>query len=764
MLKLELRRGLLALGCACMMFLPGLPARSMGAVGAGRDSPPPIRLADSVWTAARTAGKDEASFLAPLHNADVEKSGAMLALLKGAISDLEANFAKREAARTEQMTKVEKELAETLAAEQTPSTLSKALRQAVEIHELCADKPAFVQQERIQALIKRADSAARTAESTGDWLIANELYVRLNLLLEEEATYKPDARRQADRLGMIQLYVPRRLWEMRNTRRLAEGLKELPPFNALGEDFNAKVSGISQGVVMAAMLRATESHIERRPLRELLVSGFDSVKTMVTTKDLAAAFPGIDDLAARDRLIAWIDSANAQLRLKAQDIDQLDLNNRVSALLDQSRLTVKIPVGAILHELGNGAFDRLDEFSQIIWPDELPRFRRIVDGDFIGVGVQIQLDEESQFIRIVSPLEGTPAFRAGVRSGDLIKKIDDQSALGMTLNQAVELITGRAGTNVKLTMERQGQDVDFDLTRARIPIRTVKGWRREGLKEDQWDWYIDPAARIGYIRLTGFQESTTRELHAAINEMKSNGLRGIILDLRFNPGGLLTQAVSVANTFIDNGLLVYTETPEGRRGEEHRARPKDQLIGKNTPLVVLINEGSASASEIVSGAIRYYADKGVVNALVVGKRSYGKGSVQNVLQLSSAAMLKITTQYYFLPDGRLIHRRDHAKQWGVDPHLIVDMLPKQISDALTIRQDADTPNQFLPPLPPIPATNSKPLPHTVEGQGGGGLTAGAAKPTPDPNKLLEDGVDLQLQAALLLLQTQAAARQQAKAG
>lgn len=736
MSKLTLRRLMLTAASAWVLSVVTLAAP---APAAGPNDPASVQLAESVWSAARKSGSNETSFLAPLRDG-ADQPGTLGAALKASIGELEANFAKREAARAEQMAKVEKELAETLAGELTPSTLSKALRQAVEIHELCADKAAFVQQDRIQQLIQKADSAARTAESTGDWLMANELFFRLNLLKEEDATYKPDARRLADRLGMIQLYVPKRLWEMRNARRLAEGLKELPPFNALGEDFTEKLRGVNQGIVMAAMMRATDNHIERRPLRELLVGGLESVKTMATTKDLAAAFPGLDKVELRDRFSAWLDGQIAELRAQPRDIDQLELNSRISAVLTQADRAVKLPPEAVLHELGNGAFDRLDEFSQIIWPDELPRFRRIVDGDFIGVGIQIQMDEESQFIKVVTPLEGTPAFRAGVRTGDLIKKIDGQSALGMTLNQAVELITGRAGTPVKLTMERDGQDVEFDLTRARIPIRTVKGWKREGLREDQWDWFVDPAAKIGYVRLTGFQDSTTRELHAALDDMKSQGLRGLILDLRFNPGGLLTQAVSVANTFVDAGLLVYTETPDGRRGEEHRASPRGRVVGKDIPLIVLINEGSASASEIVSGALRYYADQGLVNAVVVGRRTFGKGSVQNVLQLSSASMLKLTTQYYFLPDGKLIHRRDHAKQWGVDPHLVVEMLPKQISDALTIRQDADTPTQFLPP-----AKDGKPV------------------TPPDPAKLLDEGVDLQLQTGLLLLRTQAEAQSLANA-
>src|SRR5262249_11719489 len=156
-------------------------------------------------------------------------------------------------------------------------------------------------------------------------------------------------------------------------------------------------------------------------------------------------------------------------------------------------------------------------------------------------------DEESQLIKVVTPLEGTPAQRAGIRTGDLIKRIDGSSALGLTTGQAVDLITGDPDTRVTLTIERPGEDLDFPLVRTHIPLHSIKGWRRLGPKEDSWDWYIDPENKIGYIRLLQFQEDTTEELHAAIKQMQKTGLNGLILDLRFDPGGLLTQAVSVAN-------------------------------------------------------------------------------------------------------------------------------------------------------------------------------------------------------------------------
>lgn len=715
----------------------------------------PAVTPEKLWDLARSG--DQAAFnaaIARLVEAPDAELGAGLGheSLRSAIRSLHESVEKRESTRLSKIAEVDKKLDEKLAeSDAGPKGLSEALKLAVERFVISTDKDGFKAEPRIAGLISRADAAAREAEAKGDWFMANELFWRLHVLLEEEGTYKDDTKRLGSRLSMIRLYAPERFWELRNEERRAAGKSDLPPYNGLGEDFREKLQAIDAGMVKKAIFAASKQHIERKSLRDLMLGGIEAVRTMVTTADLEKTFEGLKNPVAKEAFLSFLDQWSK--RLNDPDptkwVLAMTLSDFVDDLVATNRTTVAMQDQAVLHEFGNGAMGKLDDYSAVIWPDEVARFNRMTEGKFIGVGIQIQMDEETQLIKVVTPLEGSPAMRAGVKAGDLIKKIDGKSAIGISLNQAVDLITGPERTKVDLTVERatgekdhDGKefttDVDFQLTRAVIKQPSVKGWVRTGAKEDDWDWFIDKDRGIGYLRLSQFTEETTTELRNAIAAMKQspNGLGGLILDLRYNPGGLLTEAVSVSNTFIDNGVIVSTEG-NGSMEPPRSAEPGNSMLGK-TPLVVLINQGSASASEIVSGAIRHYADKGDINALVIGERSFGKGSVQNVWNLLPAKM-KLTTQYYKLPDGRIIHRKPKSQTWGVEPHLTVSMLPEAESEALKLRQEADV--------------------LEIDSQG---KVVETGKPRPDPRRLVDDGMDVQLETALVILQGKAeSARNQA---
>lgn len=698
-------------------------------------------LSSRVWTRAMQGDGREA--FAPIASISDKSTDPQLAALRLAYEELDANFKKSDELRKTKLEEAWKELDTQLAAGDDVPTLSKALKHAVEAQMLSLDHQGMLADPRIQGLVAKADAAARKAEAEADWLGSSELFFRLHTLLDESGKYKKDVERLSDRLAMLRLYVPKRLYDLRVAQALASGEKDpIPPFNALGEDYAAKLNGIDETMVLRAVYNSSERHVDRTEgtLTSMVLGGLGAVRTMVTTQDLQAVFPGLAETGARERMLKFIDEKSAALSAENASMSGYALRTLSRSLLQANEQSVKLPQAALLHEFGNGSMAQLDEFSAIIWPDEKARFDRMTQGEFFGVGVQIQFDKESQAIKVVTPLEGTPAHRAGVHAGDVITKINGESAIGLSTNQAVDLITGPRGTKVNLTMDRNGTDIEFDLVRDKIPVSSVKGWKRTGAQEDDWDWFIDPKQKIGYVRLTGFQEDTTDGLRRAIKSMEEQGLAGLVLDLRFNPGGLLNQAHSVANTFIEKGTIVSTTS-----GERLRAQPDMQLV-HDLPIAVLVNEGSASASEIVSGAMKHYADDHQIRAIIIGTRTFGKGSVQNVLRLTDddSAALKLTTQYYKVPTddgaGYILHRRPGATSWGVDAHVRVEMLPERIVEALRIRQDAD--------VLTIDETGK-----VVEG----------ATPPPDPQKLLTDGIDLQLETALVLLQSQAVGKKSPQA-
>lgn len=703
----------------------------------------PTEWATKVWDAA-TQGQENRFYSLLAEGVD---NDALSASVRESIVSFRANLDKREEKRRAKAEEVWKRLDENMAKGTGDAALSAALRDAVEL-ELVIGRDALLADERIQRLIREAEAAARTAEARSDWLSGSELFGRLSVLFDQEKTYDKDVSRLVQRLGMIRLYDPHRLWQLRNERRLAEGETALPAYNPAADDFRQKLSGVDRRLVSYALLRSANLNVENKGLGEMIQGGLDALKTLATTTDLQGAFPGLADETAKARFLDRVDQERVRVEQAGAAADANLLSGVLSRLSRENQETVRVPEGAMLHEFGNGAMSRLDEYSQIIWPDELRRFERSTQGKFVGVGVQIQLDELSN-IKIVTPLEGTPAQRAGIRPGDIIKKVNGASAIGFTLDQAVDVITGPKDTAVTLTVEREiegeKKETDYQLTRAVIKLRSVKGWQRLDADEDHWDWFIDDASRVAYMRLTQFHEDTTREFDRALSQMRQmGGVGGVILDLRFNPGGLLDQAVSITSRFVDStkaqatrggGIVVSTHGARQNTGQRPERLEADRAALADVPVVVLVNESSASASEIVSGAVQDYARAGTLDGILIGQRSFGKGSVQNVWYVSDnpRAALKLTTQYYQLPGGRLIHHTPGRGDYGVEPNMEVEMLPEQMVEALRIRQDADT----------VPLDEKgRPV---------------AMDKVPNPDTLLSEGWDLQLQAALVLLQSRLAA-------
>jgi carboxyl-terminal processing protease len=313
--------------------------------------------------------------------------------------------------------------------------------------------------------------------------------------------------------------------------------------------------------------------------------------------------------------------------------------------------------GKLIESAINGMLAGLDPHSSYMDAKSYRDMQVQTRGEFGGLGIEVTMEEG--LIKVVAPIDDTPAAKAGVLANDLITKLDDDQVQGMTLNQAVEKMRGPVNTNIKLTIMRKGQDkpIEVTLTRAVIHVRSVR-WHVEG--ED-----------LGYIRVTQFNEQTTEGLRKAIAEISAkvpdDKLKGYVLDLRNNPGGLLDQAISVSDAFLQKGEIVSTRGRNAEETQRFNARAGDLIKGK--PLIVLINGGSASASEIVAGALQDHK-----RATLIGTRSFGKGSVQTIIPLGSTnGALRLTTARYFTPSGRSIQAK------GIEPDIeVLQDVPEEL--------------------------------------------------------------------------------------
>ncbi|MBN1906891.1 MAG: S41 family peptidase [Deltaproteobacteria bacterium] len=332
----------------------------------------------------------------------------------------------------------------------------------------------------------------------------------------------------------------------------------------------------------------------------------------------------------------------------------------------EPRETKKLIEGAI-----KGMMQSLDPHSTYMTKEEHDDLRVETQGSFTGVGMQITLKDD--VLTVISPIEDTPAYKAGIKSGDRILKIDDKTTIDMSSTEAVKLIRGPKGSTVKITISRKGVDkpLVFNLTRDVIPLQSIRSYRLDH--------------EIGYLRITNFQGNTTEELIAALDKLeKEKPVKGLILDLRDNPGGLLTQAIGVSDVFLESGGIVSTK---GRISEQDIIESATKSPSDRTwPIVVVVSEGSASASEIVAGALQDNK-----RALILGTKTFGKGSVQTIVPLSDGSGLRLTTARYYTPSGRSIQVS------GIEPDIELEYAPieeKDEDEVSLLMREADLDNHM----------------------------------------------------------------------
>lgn len=345
----------------------------------------------------------------------------------------------------------------------------------------------------------------------------------------------------------------------------------------------------------------------------------------------------------------------------------------------------------------------LDPYTNYISPENVRGFQQNTNATFTGIGIQIRKDLARDELLVVTPLKGSPAYKAGLKAGDIITKItrkmdstgkplDPPEVIptkGLLLSDAVEKILGEPGTQIDMTVEREGvaKPLEFTITRGAIQVETVMGHKRKA--NDEWEYVIDPENRICYLRLTQFSRNSFRDMRKVVaNLSQKGGIKGFILDLRFNPGGLLQSAVDISDLFIDDGLVVSIRP---RVGREHSFSGEHDGSFLDFPMVCLVNGGSASGSEIVSACLQDHK-----RAIIIGERSYGKGSVQNIMDFKpTGGQIKLTTASFWRPNGKNLNKSStqgtEGEDWGVIPDkgFLIKLTKKERDDLAESQRDAE---------------------------------------------------------------------------
>ena len=319
-------------------------------------------------------------------------------------------------------------------------------------------------------------------------------------------------------------------------------------------------------------------------------------------------------------------------------------------------------------ELFEGAMDgmvgRLDDYSAYITPADLQEFHESIDQEFGGVGMEVALEPQTRQLTVLSPLVGSPAYKAGIRAGDKLLRIGQASTQGMSLKDAVGLLRGKPGDLVALTVLHEGEEKPVEITIVRNVIQVDTVWGDTRNADGSWNFFLEGRDRIGYIRISSFTDKTVDELRQALDWLSEHDMRGLVLDLRDDPGGYLDAAVDVCDLLIDSGVIVTTRRRDGRISRTYAASGQGRFT--DFPMAVLVNQQTASAAEIVAACLQDHH-----RAAIVGGRTYGKGTVQEVIDLEKGCgALKLTTSSYWRPSGKNIHRPPTAgikADWGVSP-------------------------------------------------------------------------------------------------
>lgn len=587
---------------------------------------------------------------------------------------------KTRSAGAKQLKKIEDDLIDSLGSLEAlviEKPWASALTQARVALQLWSEnqKQKVMQEPWYRQLVGEVEKLGKEYMDKSDWYEAMAVYGNLQELEPNNESYKSLAKTTQRHVRVLGLYG-----QQKPATKPAPASEESEASN-----WQDLVSGVDMEMVRDAIRQLGDNYVEAPDYHKLARGGLMALKVLAQTPQASHAFAGLGDAQKRQAFLDALEGLSKSLPKRENDANELILI--MNSAVRSSERTVGIANEVVAVEFMDGLLEELDKFSNMIWPHEVSDFDKQTMGQFFGVGIQIAKDP-GEPLKVVSPLEDSPAYKAGIKSGDFILTVDGLATENQRVDSLVKRITGPKGTKVVLRIKSPGQPPrDIELVREEIRIKTVKGWQRKDGGE--WDYLVDPQNHIGYIRITQFTDQTAGDLVATLKDLKSQGCHDLIIDMRFNPGGLLRSAEGVCDEFLRDGRIVSTKGRQTAETVKNATPSGDYQTGN---LIVLVNQYSASAAEIVAGALK---DRG--RAMVVGQRSYGKGSVQNVIRISRGkAILKATTAYYYLPSGRCLHRKNGDVAWGVDPDVEVLMTPRQTKRWLEIRRKTDLLQDFDP--------------------------------------------------------------------
>lgn len=653
-----LRRSIFSLAIA--MLVPALVWAEPGAIASASKS-------DELWKKSvdQVAKGDFRSATDTMQQ--VAGGGQLVERVRGWLADYQSKQAARKESDKVEFEKYVRYAKERMERKEYNLALDKAFLAA----DVAEDREAFLRSDWLQQLVNDALAKADELGKERKWRDAYHIYSDLVLLYEREPRYQKLERQALTHLRLDTMFEEDKNWKER-------------------------IEKVEWKDAEAALECIGLYYVEAPDFKKICESGLEQMLLLAESESAKKAFPGLADADDLRDFKARVQENLDQVKAAA-NVDRRSCVERFRRAVQRINAeTVKLPEELVVSELMRGALEPLDDFTSMIWPQEIDEFDKHTRGDFVGVGISIIKNRLNE-IEVVTPLEDTPAFRHGIQAGDVIIKVDGEAIKDYSLNKVVSTITGVENTPVTLTVRRGEEELQFPLVREKVKIQSVKGWERK--PNGAWNHWVDEDNRIAYVRLVSFQRNTAEDLANVMSELEAKGVRGLVLDLRWNPGGLLDSAWQISSMFLHKGDNVVS-TRGRNQSEDQRLDVPGEGPYSDVPLVVLVDESSASASEIVSGAIR---DNN--RGIVIGERTFGKFSVQNLIPLSSSqAKLKLTTARYYIPSGVSLHREPTSEKWGVEPQVALRLARWERVNAWQKRRDADL---LGPPKPVVKATDAK---------------------------------------------------------